>query len=854
MKRTIITFFLLLVSVCITSGQVLGFDYTVRRDNPSRCATYQEVYQDLVILKKVSSEVRIYNMLDCDQGNYTLRAAKAVGLKVFIGFQNNPLLELQIQLNILAWLEDQYGVNDIITGAAVGTESIHRNDLPLATVVERIVFVKNWTRANGFTFPVGYADTTGAITGNKVLATVSDLLLINIFPYWEGTTVKSPTDTASADRIVTQFRRVQQAYPNTTIIIGETGWATNAGRDGQNGITTSEWYLKQAACRYFSEKIPFYWFEAFDQPWKGVNSREGTWGIFYNNRTSKFNLANWSCKDAPPTSTVSTYTYQPPGTYVSDTCRNMYASLNCRTTSEDISRLNATLVGDVINYVCGNYPEMCTDIGYAGQFQRCSGAQKASHVMNNFYLRFGQQLGDEISCDFQGLGSIVTSINPDPLSKDGACHAMFSLLSCRTLSEDTKDLNVTRVAATLDYLCSQNPLYCRQIESRDGTYGRCNAAQKVAYTMNQYYVDHKDQLGDAACDFDGLGVIPALGNLPPPTSENSSCHIMFTHLSCRTPTENTTKLNLTKLGDAVDYICSQNGDYCKEISKNGIYYRCNQAQQASWVMDKFYAQYGPTQGEGACDFGGLGVPQKSLLPDPLGPDSVCHLMYADLACRTTSERVDQSNATILGNSLAYLCSQKPSYCTELNAQGKYYRCNEAQRTSYAMNQFYLEFGVQQGDGACYFDGIGQIKKSIVPAVEPSPLSNDHPCHLMYQDTICRTNSEDPSVVNATEVGDVLNYLCSTKPLYCLELNTGGSYGKCTTAQKASYAMNLFYAQFGFDQGDAACYFNGLGRVVKTVNTWTSSVSEPQSYGGSDSQEGTTNPITKTEEGSNLVGT
>ena len=77
-------------------------------------------------------------------------------------------------------------------------------------------------------------------------------------------------------------------------MITEAGWATNSNGRGINSENVSEDYQEI----YFNdltrwsenEGIITFFFEAFDEPWKGFpeeNEPEKHWGIFYENRKPK---------------------------------------------------------------------------------------------------------------------------------------------------------------------------------------------------------------------------------------------------------------------------------------------------------------------------------------------------------------------------------------------------------------------------------------------------------------------------------------------------------------------------------------------------------------------------------------
>ncbi|PRP88481.1 glucan beta-glucosidase Bgl2 (predicted) [Planoprotostelium fungivorum] len=770
--------------------EIYGIDYTARR-NLTSCPSYDEVYEDMTLLKPFTNRVRIYNTHDCDQGNYTVRIAQQLGMKVVIGFQNDPIDMVYYQLYILQWLEDNYQVHDTIIGATVGTESLYRRDLDVTTVLERVSLVKNWTRDYGFTFPVGYADTHYVLLNNPILGTVCDILLSNTFPVYESwITFNGPNDNSGPDYVISIWNQIKKAQPNTTTIwMGETGWSTYDVRNGQNSYGSLTWYLQNMACRAFTENMPMFWFDAFEQPWQyWPNERQ--YGLFHNNRTIKTS-SNFKCKNAPSTYIQSTYTSAPVGTYAKTDCTSMFNGLTCRTVSNDVSAVNATLAGQATSYLCTHFPHYCSDIrGVGAKYAHCNPIEKASYVMDQYYEQFLHTQGDD-ACYFGGIGQIYSTSTPE------ACHKMYASAQCRTYSESPTGLE-TSVQGTLDYLCSQYPQYCIPLNDSSSIYFRCNATQKATFVMNKYYNDHVFTQGKVACDFNGLGRL----NLPP--VNETICHQAYSLSRCRTASENVSLVDGAAVGAAISYICQDSPSLCLSLrGYNGSFSQCSLTQQASYVMDLYYTTNFPTLGDAACDFDGLGNIRRAT---PLNA-SLCSDMFESLACRTASQDVSTLNATLIGSALAYVCGQYGvSACGELSGiYGKYAACNAAQKVSYAMSFYYDRFSKSRGDGTCSFDGLGNIHRNI--------SYNATMCQEVYDDAQCRTKSSGINALDADAVGGILDYLCSNFPSYCYELyGAGGLYAQCSTIQKATYVMNQYYRDFYSTAGDAACYFNGIGTI------------------------------------------
>ena len=123
----------------------------------------------------------------------------------------------------------------------------------------------------------------------RPLADELDVISIHTYPVWEFKSI----DEGLAYTIA-NYQAVQDAYPDKQIIITEAGWATNSNGHGIESHNVNETFQQQ----YFDQlmhwaqeqKILVYFFEAFDENWKGSPDPmepEKHWGIYNADRTPK---------------------------------------------------------------------------------------------------------------------------------------------------------------------------------------------------------------------------------------------------------------------------------------------------------------------------------------------------------------------------------------------------------------------------------------------------------------------------------------------------------------------------------------------------------------------------------------
>jgi exo-beta-1,3-glucanase (GH17 family) len=98
------------------------------------------------------------------------------------------------------------------------------------------------------------------------------------------------------------FLDIQAKHPGRTIVLGETGWATRRSDAGEQGLLIKgrlgeeEQAVFHAAFREWvrRERVPSFFFEAFDENWKGgdhPDEVEKHWGLYRADRSPKAAMA-----------------------------------------------------------------------------------------------------------------------------------------------------------------------------------------------------------------------------------------------------------------------------------------------------------------------------------------------------------------------------------------------------------------------------------------------------------------------------------------------------------------------------------------------------------------------------------
>ncbi len=240
----------------------------------------EQIERRVKILKPHTGAIRSFS---CIEGNEHIPVvAKKHGLKTLVG----------------AWLGDDKEDNEKeieglialaksgnVDVAAVGNEVLYRNDLSLDSLLGYIKRVKE--ALSGLDIPVGYVDAYYEFSRHPELVKHSDVILANLYPYWEGCPIEY-----SLGHMQAMFGQVVDAAQGKPIIITETGWPSKGGN--LKLASAGE----EAAMRYFintiqwtkENNIPIFYFSSFDESWKkGDEGDVGAfWGLWDKNEKLKF--------------------------------------------------------------------------------------------------------------------------------------------------------------------------------------------------------------------------------------------------------------------------------------------------------------------------------------------------------------------------------------------------------------------------------------------------------------------------------------------------------------------------------------------------------------------------------------
>ncbi len=125
-----------------------------------------------------------------------------------------------------------------------------------------------------------------------------DFIVLHIHALWAGCSIEDALPWTQ--RI---YKEISDAHPSKTVVIGEAGWATKKHTEGEQaklikatpGAADQERYWLGLRAWAEKNKVATFWFEAFDENWKGgphPDEVEKHWGVFKADRTPKQALKN----------------------------------------------------------------------------------------------------------------------------------------------------------------------------------------------------------------------------------------------------------------------------------------------------------------------------------------------------------------------------------------------------------------------------------------------------------------------------------------------------------------------------------------------------------------------------------
>ena len=156
--------------------------------------------------------------------------------------------------------------------AVVGDETLMWNSL---TEDELISYIKQ-VKATGVTTTT--SEHWENLLSHPTVMQEVDVIVVNIYPFWEGVSVND-----AIGYIDSIYRKVKARVGDKEVIV-ETGWPSAGKAEGKaaTGPENAARYLSDFTSWADSKGVRYFYFEAFDEPWKikSEGSVGAHWGLW----------------------------------------------------------------------------------------------------------------------------------------------------------------------------------------------------------------------------------------------------------------------------------------------------------------------------------------------------------------------------------------------------------------------------------------------------------------------------------------------------------------------------------------------------------------------------------------------
>jgi exo-beta-1,3-glucanase (GH17 family) len=211
---------------------------------------------------------------------------KHLPIKVVLGIwlTGAPGHEAENETQMTAGIRLARQFPDVVAAVSVGNEALvswsdHRmTEAQVIAAVERV--------KKAVSSPVTVADDyLYWINPDAALVKHVDFITLHTYPVWGNVDIDG-----GLSGTVANYKKVQQAHPGKTIVLGELGWPSytvgerhvpRAGDERKQKL-----YFQQISEWAQANQVTAFIFEAFDESWKGTGT-EGHWGLFSERRKAK---------------------------------------------------------------------------------------------------------------------------------------------------------------------------------------------------------------------------------------------------------------------------------------------------------------------------------------------------------------------------------------------------------------------------------------------------------------------------------------------------------------------------------------------------------------------------------------
>jgi exo-beta-1,3-glucanase (GH17 family) len=285
----------------------LGMDYTPLNTQYPDCVhnppSQNNVTRDVAVLSQLTNKIRLYGT-DCNQTQMVIHAIRQLDLasevKVWMGvWQDKNTTTNKRQLDQMWDILDEYGAQPF-AGIIVANEILFRKEMDITELASLLDEVRDKLDEKKIDLHVATSDL--GTDWDQSLANSSDYIMANIHPFFGGMRA-SEAASWTMDFWIGNNKPIWKSDKSFNVI-SETGWPSEGGThcglretctDADGSVASIDGmnrFMQDWVCQAMKNGTQYFWFEAFDEPWKiSFNEKgkewEDKWGLMDVNRNLK---------------------------------------------------------------------------------------------------------------------------------------------------------------------------------------------------------------------------------------------------------------------------------------------------------------------------------------------------------------------------------------------------------------------------------------------------------------------------------------------------------------------------------------------------------------------------------------
>jgi exo-beta-1,3-glucanase (GH17 family) len=276
--------------------QGLGFSPFRDCQSPDRKVfpTLDQMKEDVDLIRGMGNALRTYSSRN--GMDKAAAYAQSTGLPVSAGAWLGPERTKEEadankkEIKAVIALANQVSLKSVI----VGNEVLLRGDL----TAERLAgYIREVKAQVGPEVLVATAEIAGVLMQpqHRVVVDAVDYLMVHVYPYWDGVAIDD-----AAWYVADVFHQASEAA-GKRVVIGETGWpsAGPPNKYAQPSLENARRFLAEWHAVAADQRIDYYYFAAFDEPWKQENGVGAHWGIMTKDRQPKHTMTSLRVRPGP---------------------------------------------------------------------------------------------------------------------------------------------------------------------------------------------------------------------------------------------------------------------------------------------------------------------------------------------------------------------------------------------------------------------------------------------------------------------------------------------------------------------------------------------------------------------------